>query len=46
MLADPRAVLIEDASLNPSHVTFAAALDAHQRLARQTAHAAASPQRG
>jgi hypothetical protein len=31
-----RAALIEDASPNPSHVTFAAALDARQRLACQT----------
>jgi uncharacterized protein (DUF1800 family) len=40
-LADPRAALIEDASLNPSHVTFAAALDARQRLARKTLEHAA-----
>jgi hypothetical protein len=30
-LADPGAALIEDASLDPSHVTFVAALDARQR---------------
>jgi hypothetical protein len=35
-LADPGAALIGNASLNPSHVTFAAALDARQRLARKT----------